>query len=768
MAKTWWLWLPLALLVASYGLLPHAARHSVEIWLTGQGFSDPTFQLEYPEWNRLLIRKLSVVKETADSRIKLEAGPVTVHYDLRQLFGQQRFDVVEISRADLEIHRKPTPNIAKSRAKTPLSGLLPDQWLRYTPADRFQIGELTLQLYRPDKPDLKLTGNIAMADYEIISRFAITRGNTALGRADLQLDDQNRFRFALLRDNRPFYQLSGITERQEQRLSIATEQQAELRALLDWLHNFQPELELPEVAAVQNLTGKISAAGAITMPMTLPADPTKLIEQLSLGQQIDVKLSGELPAAPFSDGLSQFGANIQLNEQRLQLELDPKAEFRLNSFLSGDIKTKQLTVTNKEPIRISCTLPICLPTVSPLDVTLSSTPISLRAGRRVSFSPINLKAKLESLSPLQISGRVQARNISPSVPRQILPDFSVDNRFDLRNDLLSNRFDIKALKTPLRIRGSGKYQLAQQQLDLNWQLTPFALKQTEYLMNRYMPPAPPELSVLAGTLFHRGWARWRNNRLTLTSTQEVKDLAFKWDQTLFEQFNWQSEAKLKSNGELNDSGEIRIGRVTAGLPVDRTKLKYKFRQNRKGRQTVQVNSLSSRILNSRIKLQPFSFNPAKPDIRTLASIVDLDLQKLLELHQQHGISGEGTLSGQLPLHYTREGLTITDGNLSGDAPGGRIRYQPNEGIQTMALANPGLKMAFQALRNFHYQTLDIEMDYQPDGTALLKTRLTGNNPDWNNSQPVNFSINIEENLPKLLQTLMFTQRLTESIEKRYR
>jgi len=55
-----------------------------------------------------------------------------------------------------------------------------------------------------------------------------------------------------------------------------------------------------------------------------------------------------------------------------------------------------------------------------------------------------------------------------------------------------------------------------------------------------------------------------------------------------------------------------------------------------------------------------------------------------------------------------------------------------------------------------------------DGTALLNTRLKGYNPDWNNSQPIDFSVNIEENIPTLIQTLQFTDKLTRSIEKRYR
>jgi hypothetical protein len=80
----------------------------------------------------------------------------------------------------------------------------------------------------------------------------------------------------------------------------------------------------------------------------------------------------------------------------------------------------------------------------------------------------------------------------------------------------------------------------------------------------------------------------------------------------------------------------------------------------------------------------------------------------------------------------------------------------------------GLGIALDALSNFHYNKLSILADYSPDGALLLKTQLGGNNPEWNKGQQVNFSMNIEENLLKLMKTLQFTDELTNRIEKRYR
>lgn len=101
----------------------------------------------------------------------------------------------------------------------------------------------------------------------------------------------------------------------------------------------------------------------------------------------------------------------------------------------------------------------------------------------------------------------------------------------------------------------------------------------------------------------------------------------------------------------------------------------------------------------------------------------MDLGAILALEQQQGLSGEGVLSGRFPLQYSQGELTVADGKLEGLAPGGVIRFQPNASVAAYAAANAGLQMALQALENFHYDLLDIKLNYLADGTALLNTRL---------------------------------------------
>jgi uncharacterized protein YneR len=185
-------------------------------------------------------------------------------------------------------------------------------------------------------------------------------------------------------------------------------------------------------------------------------------------------------------------------------------------------------------------------------------------------------------------------------------------------------------------------------------------------------------------------------------------------------------------------------------------------------QVLTVSQAQAEMLQGTVNIEPLKINLEQPDFTTTVQVNNVDLGQVLSLEQQEGLSGEGKLSGSFPVEYRDGELTIENGGLFSLKPGGIIMFAPDPTVMAYAATNTGLKMALEALENFHFDTLDIKLNYRKDGTAHLNTRLKGSNPNWNNGHPVDFTINIEENIPKLLQALQFTEKLTKSIEKRYR
>jgi len=130
-----------------------------------------------------------------------------------------------------------------------------------------------------------------------------------------------------------------------------------------------------------------------------------------------------------------------------------------------------------------------------------------------------------------------------------------------------------------------------------------------------------------------------------------------------------------------------------------------------------------------------------PVILTLR-LQDVDLSQLLSSLKYQDLSGSGTVSGELPLRLSREAIELQDGMLTGVHPG-VIRYQgpvaDNENI------------AFKALRNLAYHSLQAKVNYRPNGDYHLGFRIKGSNPEVLSGHPLAFNLNVSGQLPELLR-----------------
>jgi len=124
------------------------------------------------------------------------------------------------------------------------------------------------------------------------------------------------------------------------------------------------------------------------------------------------------------------------------------------------------------------------------------------------------------------------------------------------------------------------------------------------------------------------------------------------------------------------------------------------------------------------------------------TVSQIDLERLLKLVDVPGLSGSGRLSGQLPLVWTAAGVEIRDGQLASQQPG-ELRYVSQAPVGD----NPGL----QALQDFRYSQLGLELDYQADGKYALDLRLDGHNPGFYSGHPIAFKLKLDGALPGLFQ-----------------
>jgi hypothetical protein len=160
---------------------------------------------------------------------------------------------------------------------------------------------------------------------------------------------------------------------------------------------------------------------------------------------------------------------------------------------------------------------------------------------------------------------------------------------------------------------------------------------------------------------------------------------------------------------------------------------------------------------------------AKLPATMTVSLRKLDLAKVLSLEQQKGLQGTGVLNGTVPLAVTAAGITVDDGRLEAEAPGGVVRYPSTpESPKVITEADSHLHLVTQALNNFHYTVLRVGLDYADTGWMDLKIRLEGQNPDLKKSPPIHFNLAVQEHVPTLLKSLRLVRDLEESLQKKYK
>jgi hypothetical protein len=139
---------------------------------------------------------------------------------------------------------------------------------------------------------------------------------------------------------------------------------------------------------------------------------------------------------------------------------------------------------------------------------------------------------------------------------------------------------------------------------------------------------------------------------------------------------------------------------------------------------------------------------------------------MVDLAQFKAIELSGSLSGILPMTISENSITITDGRLENDPPGGVIQYLPGLNVEDDEGAVSDLGLASRALANFEYDSLISDVNYTESGDLKLQMRLTGINPDMDATQPVILNLDLENNIPQLLRSLQATRSLEDILERR--
>ncbi|HKJ23391.1 MAG TPA: YdbH domain-containing protein, partial [Myxococcota bacterium] len=172
------------------------------------------------------------------------------------------------------------------------------------------------------------------------------------------------------------------------------------------------------------------------------------------------------------------------------------------------------------------------------------------------------------------------------------------------------------------------------------------------------------------------------------------------------------------------------------------------------------------------------FDPFGENNELVVGVTRIDLGALVADLGRADLAATGRLSGTLPLRIEGDRIFADGGRLSAGEEGGVIRYQPG-GLPPPGLepdptkGRPpsgsvgGVDLVVDALRNFHYRTLEVQVNGELTGEMVLGLKIEGSNPDVYDGYPFQLNMNLEGPLADVIKGGATGFRVEDAVEKRF-
>ncbi|MFW1678331.1 YdbH domain-containing protein [Pontibacter sp. JAM-7] len=752
----------LAITPVTYVISPYIGRYLLESWLTEQGFTQLNFELTHPGWGIFETDGVQLSYQTKTYQVHLSTGKISLSFDPYTLLTHQRLTTATIEQADIYIVPQHTTTNSVPLQLAQVSRWLPALWLPDLPTDQVNIDKLTISVQATEDKQWHSQHQLAITAQQINidSEFSLTDQMTLTSHAELSAD--NQLNWQLSRGSQPWLQLQA---RLQTPTTLHTALNMNIAGLSEGLAATFPEFALPT-----GFSGQLDTTGTIDLPQQL-AFPADTLNTITSRQNIALTLARQSPNGNIR---SHLAGTLMLDKGLARLNIEPNASLTLANWSVPQLTKPmpKLAVTTAAPLSLQTTLSdnptLAQLSISPTQLGLSATRLSLPQGTLESGPTLITLSQID-LANRRVRGQIESTQLTYHQPNKTWPTLTINSDFSYRDKALQQAFNIRAQQPRLKISGSARTLLSKTpSTQLKWQMTPVQLNSLTRELNTAMPwlTLPQELSLQQGELHHKGSASIDNAQLSAQLHNRITDGQLHWQQTEFHGVDWSSSTRIQAGGRWHDTGKVKLRQVKKGVTVEDVELSYTY-TGTVNQGLFKLHTAKARFLEGMLALDPLQTNLTNPAFTSQLHLKGISLQQLLQLEQQPGLSGEGKISGSVPLNFAEGALSIANGRLASEAPGGTIRFQPTDNVLTYAAANKGLRMALELLQNFHYQQLSVDLSYAPDGKALLKTRLQGFNPEWSNGQPIDFNINIEENILQLIRALQLAEELSDRIEQRY-
>ena len=527
------------------------------------------------------------------------------------------------------------------------------------------------------------------------------------------------------------FRISGDSPVQVRVANNVLEARGKLRAELGddsaWVH-----------ATTQELRADISALSA--------GKPEGLHSRLALSMQ--------LPKSSFGRFTAKADITAQGNGPLLEMAIARGAQISLGRL--GDWSRGETRARGATPIRAQLDPRLLQWRTGPVhaDITL---PKGDFAGTDVRFAPARLRLEAaEGTGGAKVNASGELSSIANARDNSLR--FTAVGKVGMRGNDTNTAIELRLGKTDLRFGIVVTYNLQHKSgtLQVHDAIT-WNQPLLHNLLGTWQEPGDSSSGSLRADLGAQFQFVGTTTRLHSNGTITLKNVAATYADYRLKGIDARTAYQLVNQDLRVTDAQLHMGEAFVGTEVRSIDALWRFANG-----VVSTAGIRAELLGGKVSTNAFDYRLKPGDADLEVSIDGMQLAELLTL-QHEDLKGDGVIDGKLPLSVRSNVAEVRGGKVAARPPGGTIAYAKANDYAGN-ISQEGFRFAISALSDFHYTRMESSIDYNKEHVLNLGVKLYGHNPTVENGRPINYNLNVGQNVADLLRSLRTADEVSRQLE----
>lgn len=504
----------------------------------------------------------------------------------------------------------------------------------------------------------------------------------------------------------------------------------------------------PHALIIADVAATQAAEGIWNVDLSLPEPASLALKRLDIGKTLRITpagkleiLAGETPLLHLTrDAAGQTVADVTATLGKGSITLEPGA--------GGE---RLILAMPKLPLQLS------YDSAKPAPLTAK---IGLKGGqvaaplRGLTLGDVALDAAYadDTLTAKVSSGAVGG--LGAFVPVRAEANVTLagnDARFDAR---------FRGVDQPIDLTLKGRADIARLSGKVDLELKPITFAAGELQPYNLFPPLRDYFEDVAGKIEAMGPISFEGEKLTSAVKLGVENFSGKVGPVQLLNMNSVIEIDRPWPLSTKPDQQVAIQRADIGLPLTDALFRFKISDGKR------LDVAESRLAMSggEVRMEPVSLLLDAPVHNLKLTVEHVSVNELFAGLGVAGLTGEGTISGAVPVSIFPGGIAIPAAELKADAPG-VLRYDRAQAPAALQSAGESVGMALEALSNFHYKELILNLTRQLTGDVNLGLHISGANPNFYDGYPVEFNLSVEGRLDEALREGLAGYQVPDMIQE---